>query len=170
MLDWLTKELVGVYYSTNINDDRKCTKSVRINGRLYDKHGINCATTAIALVYKVNDPCINHNKYVLLLGVARQSPYDTVLDKELGFEIAMENAMLDPVMKVEYSSPIDVHVIKRLLTSYVSGLEVKFVKTRAEILEEKKDMSIYQRNNKIVDNQYYNDYYKDFKKIFLKDE
>ena len=49
MLDWTKKKLVRKYHYSNVNDDRQCIKSVNINGRLYDKHGVDCATTAVSL-------------------------------------------------------------------------------------------------------------------------
>lgn len=164
MLDWSTKTLVRKYYYSNINDDRECTKSVRINGRLYDKHGVDCATTLVALVYKVFDPSVKHNKTIVLVGIARQNPGDTVLDLDYGIEVATENAMIDPVMKVEYNDDINDNVVYCLLKSYILGLPVKFVKTKQELQEEGKDLNMFDR--KKTEN-YYNNYYNDFKKLFL---
>ena len=94
MLDWTKKKLVRKYHYSNVNDDRQCIKSVNINGRLYDKHGVDCATTAVALEYKVYDPSVKQFKIAILVGIARQNPGDIVLDKELGIEIATTNAMI----------------------------------------------------------------------------
>lgn len=164
MIDWLSKELVGIYYYSNVNEDRNTTKSVRINGRLYDKHGTDCAVTAVGLLYKVYDPSINHNKYAILVGTARQNPYDTVVDIETGIEIATENAMINPVMNVEYNEQVNEDTVYSLLDAYVSGLPIQFVKTHTEILSEGKDINNYNRG---INNTYYDNYYKDFKKIFL---
>jgi len=165
MVDWSMKELMSIYSYSNINDDRKCTKSVRINGRLYDKHGVDCATTAVALVYKVFDPSINRNKFAILVGIARQSPCDTVLTLEMGEEIATENAMINPIMELEYPYEPDENTIYCLIRSYILGLPIQFVKTKQEIEEEGRDISQYNRN--IRKSEYYDDYYKDFKNIFL---
>ena len=165
MINWSIKELVSIYSYSNIDQDRKCTKSVRINGRLYDKHGVDCATTAIALVYKVYDPSINRNKFAVLIGIARQSPGDTVLSLEVGEEIATENAMMNPIMIIEYPEEPNENAINCLIRSYIIGLPVQFVKTRQEIEEEGKDISQYNRN--IRKKEYYDEYYQEFKKIFL---
>jgi len=164
MVDWLMKELISVCSYSDINEDRTCTKSVRINGRLYDKHGVDCATTAVALLYKVYDPSIKLNKYAVLIGIARQNPYDTVLNKEIGEEIAMENAMMNPVMQVEFPDEVDEQTLYNLMYSYILGLPTQFVKTRQEIDEEGKDLSNYNRN--IRDDEYLS-YYNDFKNIFF---
>ena len=163
MVDLLAKELFNIFYYSDVNSDRSTTKSVRINGRLYDKHGIDCAVSAIALLYKVYDPSINHNKYVILIGAARQNPYDTVIDEDTGYELAMENTLINPAMTVEYNDKVDDDVIYSLLTSYVSGLPVQFVKTKTEIELEGKNVKDYNRG---IDNSYYDNYYKDFLKIF----
>lgn len=166
MIDWLSKELVSVYSYDNIDEDRKCTKSVRINGRLYDKHGEDCATTAIALVYKVFDPSINHNKYAVVIGVARQNPYDNVINKEIGQEIAMENALMNPVLQTEFPEKVNENIIYCLMRSYVIGLPVQQIKTHQEILAEGKNIQDYERNITIKD-KYYEDYYKEFRNIFI---
>jgi len=165
MIDWSDKELVNIFYYSNVNCDRHATKSVRINGRLYDKHGVDCAITAAALLYKVYDPSINHYKYAILVGIARQNPYDTVIDEETGFEIAIENAMINPVMTIEYNNEVKEDVVYGLLDSYVNGLSVQFIKTKTEIESEGKNIKDYNRG---IDNSYYDNYYKEFKNIFFK--
>ena len=167
MIDWLDKELVGIYYYSNVNENRKTTKSVRINGRLYDKHGTDCAVTVVGLLYKVYDPSINHNKYAILVGTARQNPYDTVIDVETGVEIATENAMINPVMNAEYNEEVNEDTMYSLLEAYVSGLPIQFIKTKTEIELEGKDIKNYNRG---IDNSYYDNYYKEFRNIFFKDE
>ena len=164
MIDLLDKELLNVFYYSDVNCDRCTTKSVRINGRLYDKHGIDCAVSGVALLYKVYDPSINHNKYVILIGTARQNPYDTVINEEIGYEIAMENALINPSMVVEYTDKVDDDVVYRLLESYIYGLPVQFIKTKTEIELEGKSVKDY---NRYINNSYYDEYYKDFKKIFM---
>lgn len=165
MIDWLMKTLVNSYSYSNINDDRKCKKSVRINGRLYDKYGVDCATTIVALVYKVYSPSINNINYVVSFGIARQNPCDNILDKETGEEIATENAMFNPIMVTKYNDMPEEYTIDMLMRSYISGLPIQFVKTRQEILEEGKDLSQYNRNIR-NNNDSYQEYYKDFKNIF----
>jgi len=166
MLDFLRKKFIGQYVYSNIDADRQCVKSVRINGRLYDKHGVDCATTFAALVYKVPVYGVKQFKYVILVGIARQNPCDNVLDKEVGAEIAIENAMTDPVMTVQYSDEVTEETIYELVSSYSVGLPIQFVKTRQEIVNEGKDLFNYER--KVNNNSaYYDKYYAEFKNIFF---
>ena len=167
MIDWLDKELINIFYYSDVNEDRRTTKSVRINGRLYDKHGVDCAISAVALYYKVYDPSINHYKYVILIGIARQNPYDTNIDEETGFELATENAMINPVVTIEYNDNVKDDVIYSLIGSYVCGLPVQFVKTKTEIESEGKNVKDYNRG---IDNSYYDKYYKYFRNIFFKEK
>ena len=166
MLDFLRKKFIGQYVYSNIDTDRQCVKSVRINGRLYDKHGVDCATTFAALVYKVSVCGVKQFKYVILVGIARQNPCDNVLDKKIGAEIAIENAMINPVMSVQYSDNVTEEIIYELVSSYSAGLPIQFVKTRQEIVEEGKDLLDYERKVN-HDSAYYDKYYADFKNIFF---
>jgi len=166
MLDFLRKKFIGQYVYSNIDENRQCVKSVRINGRLYDKYGVDCATTFAALVYKVPVCGVKQFKYVILIGMARQNPCDNVLDKKIGAEIALENAWSNPVMSVQYSDNVTEKTIYELISSYSVGLPIQFVKTRQEIVEEGKDLSNYER--KVChDSAYYDKYYADFKNIFF---
>ena len=161
MLDWTNKKLVRKYHYTNANDDRNCVKSVNINGRLYDKHGVDCATTMVALEYKVYDPSIKQFKTAILFGIARQNPGDIVIDEELGIEIATTNAMINPIMTIEYPKHPSERVIYYLMSSYVLGLPIQFIKTSKELVEEGKDLNQYSR---CLKHDYYSGYYSDLKK------
>ena len=88
-MDFLTKELVGVYSYTNMNEDRNDVKRVVIKGRTWLKTGTATATTVVSLLYRTYNPSVKHNEYIVLMGVARQNPGDINLDKNLGYEIAM---------------------------------------------------------------------------------
>ena len=166
-MDFVQKELVGIYYYTNIDENRDGVKSVRINGREYLKFGTVVATTAVALQYKVFNPSVKHSEYITLIGVARQNPGDITLDKELGYEMAIENALINPVMNVKYSNEKDENTINNLMKAYVAGLPESFIKTRKEIEANGNDVSRFNRNIR-NDGNYYAEYYKDYKKIFRK--
>lgn len=164
MLDWTKKQLVRKYHYTNAYDDRNCVKSVNINGRLYDKHGVDCATTAVALEYKVYDPSVKQFKTAILVGIARQNPGDFIIDEEMGIEIATTNAMINPIMRFEYPNKPSEKVIYYMLVNYVLGLPVQFIKTSKELTEEGKNLNDY---NRCITKDYYSTYYSDFKKLFL---
>jgi len=165
MLDWSNKELIEIYYYSNINQNRECTKSEIINGRLYDKHGVDCATTVVALLYKVYDPSNKQYRNAILVGIARQNPGDLYLTYDEGIEIATENAMINPIMTIEYPYyRIEPGTIYSLIKSYLIGIPIQFIKTRDELLAENKDLNKF---NRVKGKDYYNTYYNDFKKLFL---
>ena len=198
MLDWLSKELLETYCFSNIDEDRTRSKEVIINGRSYIKYGVECATTVVALKYKVFDPSINRHKFVILYGIARQNPGDLIITAEEGKEIAMENALINPVMKVEYMndlfhnsnlidsetysgdySPVeispeymndpDAFTVNLFMRAYVAGLPVKFVNTKQELKSLNKDLKLYNRKTGMKSNEYYHQYYVDFRNKFMKD-
>lgn len=165
MIDWLTKELINEWYWNNIDEDRSCIKSERINGRLYDKYGVDCATTAVGFEYKVFDPSINKYKYAILIGFARQNPGDTVLNKKTGYEIASENALINPSIMLVEDNEATEDFIYSIIDAYVLSLPIKFIKTKSELIKENKDLNIYNRGKNA--NDYYSNYYCDFKKKFM---
>jgi hypothetical protein len=159
MLDFLRKEFLNQYVYSNIDEDRQCVKSVRINGRLYDKYGVDCATTAVALVYKVPVYGVKQFKTVILVGIARQNPCDSIITLEQGAEEATQNALINPIMRIEYDHFPGDEPINLLLRSYVLGIPCQFVKTTDEIKANGKNPSDYNRQKKL--NKYYTEYYKD---------
>ena len=158
------KELINIFYADDINDNRECVKSEIINGRTYDKYGTKTATTAVALQYKVEGPSNKPSKYVILVGIARQNPGDYIIDAESGYEIAMENAMINPVVTLEFPKPVDEDTISRIVYAYIDALPVKFVKTKAEARYDE-NRRAYIRNKSM--NNYYTQYYNDFKYEFF---
>lgn len=169
MLDWLSKELLETYCFSNIDEDRTRSKEVIINGRPYIKYGVECATTVVALKYKVFDPSINRHKFAILYGIARQNPGDLIITAEEGKEIAMENALINPVMKVEYMNDPDAFTVNLFMRAYVAGLSVKFVNTKQELKSLNKDLKLYNRKTGMKSNEYYHQYYVDFRNKFMKD-
>lgn len=166
MIDWLTKELINEWYWTNVDEDRSCVKSERINGRLYDKYGVNCATTAICFEYKVFDPSVNLYKYAILIGFARQNPGDVNLNMNEGYEIASENALMNPSIMLVNNIEASEDFIYSIIEAYVSSLPVKFIKTKSELLNKNENLNIYNRGRE--PNDYYSNYYRDYKNIFMK--
>ena len=164
MLDWLRKELVNQYYYSNIDEDRAAIKQERINGRLYDKHGVDCATTAYALIYKVPVPGVKQFKYAILVGIAQQNPNDIIINKEEGIEIAKVNALTNPIMTILYNKQPSEYVLNYLLRSYILGLPVQFVRTKDEILANGQDPNKFER---LINKDYYLNYYYDLKKYLI---
>jgi len=161
MLDWLRKEIINEYHYSNIDDDRNYVKPVRINGRLYDKYGTVCATTVVAFEYKVPVQSVKQFKYIILVGVARQNPGDLFISEKEGIIIAEENAIMNPVMRLEYDESPDERDVYLLLKSYVDSLPMKFVYTKQELIELGKDIKKYNRKSTMKDMEYYHNYYVD---------
>ena len=74
--DFLTKNLVRTFDWNDLNQNRSIFGEVCINGRKYLKTGVATATTVVGNLYLVYDRSVKHNKYVLLVGIARQHPND----------------------------------------------------------------------------------------------
>ena len=100
--NFLSKELVNTFAYTTATQDRDVCTDVSINGRRYRKYGTLQAVAFVGNLYKVgvpgegylkdDGPVQNRNdKYVLVIGMSKQHPYDTKVNKDLGYEIATEN-------------------------------------------------------------------------------
>lgn len=166
-MDFSQKEIIGIYHYTDVNDNREDAKSVSINGREYLKFGNYTATTVAAIQYKVFNPSVGHSEYITLMGVARQNPGDITLNEELGYELATENAMVNPAAVFKYAKECSEDTIYSLMESYVNGLPKVFIKTRQEILANGNDLSRFNRNTR-NDGDYYSEYYKEYKKHFFR--
>lgn len=164
MLDLLRKELIDEYYFSTVNKDRKSIKQERINGRLYEKYGVECAVTLYAMKYKVPIPGNKQFKYVVTIGLAKQHPCDSIISLEEGIEIAKTNALTNPIFSMTFDEDVDKDTIVMMMSSYYAcNIPVQFVKTTQEIKAQSKDKNQYNR----INNDYYDDYYKDFRKLFM---
>ena len=74
LYDFLTKNLVRTFDWDNLSKNRSITEEVCINGRKYIKTGVATSTTVVGNLYLVYDRSVKQNKYVLLVGIARQTP------------------------------------------------------------------------------------------------
>lgn len=166
MLDLLRKELVDECWYSTINENRKSIKRERINGRLYEKHGVECAITLYALKYKVPVQSNEQFKYVVLIGLAKQHPCDTIISLEEGIEIAKTNAMISPCFNMTFDNDVDMDSIKMIMRSYyIYNIPSQFVKTTQEIIAQNKDKNNYNRIPK--NEKCYDDYYRDFKNLLM---
>lgn len=147
-MKYSTKELVGEYSYSNANENRELCKNVVINGRTYIKTGEFTATTVVAFQYKVWNPSVNHNEYVVLMGVARQNPGDVVLDKEMGLSIAAENAMIDPQAVLKFPVKLDEDYVLYMMQAYTEPYCDTFVKTKEELLLTNDSIKRFNRSTK----------------------
>ena len=155
---FLFKELVNTFAYTTATQDRDVYTDVSINGRRYRKYGTLQAVAFVGNLYKVGcsgegywpkeDGPIQtskNEKYVLVVGMSKQHPYDTKVNKNLGYEIAHENALTNPLMVIEVQGKFNKRRFADLVEYYLSTMKLEFIKTRGEIIAEGKDPKNYNR-------------------------
>lgn len=147
MLDYNTKEFVRSYHYNNAKEDRCYIKQEIINGRTYDKYGVGTVTSMVIDLWKVYDPSVKLFKYVYIGGISRQHPNDCRINTELGYELAHENAFVNPVFRMEYTEKIPTKLVILMMENYVAGLPIEFVRTRQEIEILKLSKSINNASN-----------------------
>ena len=155
---FLFKELVNTFAYTTATQDRDVYTDVSINGRRYRKYGTLQAVAFVGNLYKVGcsgkgywpkeDGPIQtskNEKQVLVIGMSKQHPYDTKVNKELGYEIAQENSLTNPCMVIEVQGKFTKRRFVDLVEYYISTMKLEFIKTRGEIIAEGKDPKNYNR-------------------------
>ena len=156
--DFLFKELVNTFSYTTATQDRDVCVDVSINGRRYTKYGTLQAVAFVGNLYKVG--CIGEGYYpretgpiktskqakqVLVIGMSKQHPCDTKINKELGYEIAHENSLMDPCIVIEVNGKFTYSRFKDIVENYLMTMHLKFIKTKQEILLEGKNPQDYNR-------------------------
>ena len=153
---FLFKERINTFVYTTATQNREVYTDVSINGRHYRKYGTLQAVAFVGNLYKVgipgegylkdDGPVQNRNdKYVLVIGMSKQHPYDTKVNKETGFEIANENALTNPIIMIEVQGKFNYRRFKNIVENYLSNMKLEFIKTKGEILAEGKDPKNYNR-------------------------
>ena len=153
---FLFKERINTFVYTTATQNREVYTDVSINGRHYRKYGTLQAVAFVGNLYKVgipgegylkdDGPAQNRNdKYVLVIGMSKQHPYDTKVNKETGFEIANENALTNPIIMIEVQGKFNYRRFKNIVENYLSNMKLEFIKTKGEILAEGKDPKNYNR-------------------------
>lgn len=141
--NFLSKELVNTFAYTTATKNRDAYTNVCINGRNYIKLGTLQAVTIVGNLYKINN---NGNiEYVLLAGMSKQHPCDSKVNKEMGYELANENANTDPFLIMKVSRNFTKTAFANMMTTYIDSMKLEFVKTTQEILAEGIDKEIYDR-------------------------
>ena len=155
---FLFKELVNTFAYTTATQNRDVYTDVSINGRRYRKYGTLQAVTFVGNLYKVGcsgkgyypmeDGPIQtskNEKYVLVIGMSKQHPYDTKINKETGYELAHEKMLDDPCMIIEVQGKFNKRRFVDLIEYYIDTMKLEFIKTKAEIIAEGKDPKNYNR-------------------------
>lgn len=96
-----TKELIKTYTYDDIHADRRDERVKVVKGRTVIELGTRAATSFVGNLYRVYDYSVKSYKQLLLVGVAKQ-PLDNGNGEfeETIYEEAMENAWVDPMVKI----------------------------------------------------------------------
>ena len=96
-----TKELIKTYAYDDIHADRRDERVKVVKGRTVIELGTRAATSFVGNLYRVYDYSVKSYKQLLLVGVAKQ-PLDSGNGEfeETIYEEAMENAWVDPMVKI----------------------------------------------------------------------
>ena len=96
-----TKELIKTYTYDDIHTDRRGEHVKVVKGRTVIELGTKAATSFVGNLYRVYDYSVKSYKQLLLVGVAKQ-PLDNGNGEfeETIYEEAMENAWVDPMVKI----------------------------------------------------------------------
>lgn len=96
-----TKELIKTYTYDDIHADRRDERVKVVKGRTMIELGTRAATSFVGNLYRVYDYSVKSYKQLLLVGVAKQ-PLDNGNGEfeETIYEEAMENAWVDPMVKI----------------------------------------------------------------------
>ena len=142
-MDYLSKEFIRTYnFSTRTYGADYMCKEFKFNGRTYTKCGELQEVTFVGNLYKVFDPSINRSKYMLMIGTAKQHPCDLSTSREEGLEIANTHAHENPSIVMEVQQNFDKHSFNEFCCMYAMTMKRKFVKTKEEIAEMKKNSSL----------------------------
>lgn len=106
-----TKELIKTYTYDDIHADRRDERVKVVNGRTVIELGTRAATSFVGNLYRVYDYSVKSYKQLLLVGVAKQ-PLDNGNGEfeETIYEEAMENAWVDPMVKIVFDDIEDSRV------------------------------------------------------------
>lgn len=132
-MKFLNKEFVKSFEWTDIPAFRYHSTEVLINGRKWIKTGKHTATTLIGNLYKLDVPSDEPNKYLLLIGVAKQHPDEISVTKSVGVELACARSYINPQIIMYLDEPIKQAQFNCICETYVNVQPVKFVKTPGEL-------------------------------------
>jgi hypothetical protein len=154
--DFLFKELVNTFAYTTATQNRDVYTDVSINGRRYTKYGTLQAVTFVGNLYKTGvkgdgylkedgAPVNKNEKYVLSIGMSKQHPCDTKVNKELGYEMAMMNALNNPIILIEINDKFTYRRFRNIVEDYLNTIKLEFIKTKQEIIAEGGNPKKYNR-------------------------
>ncbi len=143
--DLLEKEIVKTLVYTTASQDRFVYTPVSINGRTYMKTGYLQVVSFVGNIYKVYNSTTKNVEYWLHVGLSKQHPCDSKINKQEGFEKAQENAFINPIMVIQVNNKFGNITWRKMIDSYVANMDLEFVMTKEEIINAGKDIKKYNR-------------------------
>lgn len=103
-----TKEFVTSFSYNDIYTNRNADRKTVVKGRTVIELGTRTATSFVGNLYRVFDSSVKSYKYLLLVGVAKQSPYwNYPIEVQEAEELAAINAQIKPIMQLVLDEPIE---------------------------------------------------------------
>jgi hypothetical protein len=131
--DMSTKELVRTYSYNDIFTNRADERTSVIKGRTVIELGTRTAASFVGNLYRVFEPSVKSYKYMLLVGVARQSPnWDMPIDEAQAEEVAALNAFTEPIMTLVVDEPFEDDYFIDLCIVLTEIMPTKFILTDEE--------------------------------------
>lgn len=131
-IDFLTKKEINTFVYSNIKEERYDLKPLQIDGRWYHKFGVKQAVCFFGILYEVENTNTGIKEYILHIGMSKQHPNDSFINKQLSTEIAHENALLNPFTEMKVSKNFKYHNFKYMMKEYLNTMDLKFIKTKEE--------------------------------------
>ena len=144
-IDLLGKEIVKTLVYTTANQNRSVYTPVSINGRTYMKTGELQVVSFVGNIYKIFNSETNNAEYWLHVGVSKQHPCDSKVDKKEGYEKAQENAFVNPIMVIQVNKKFGTITWRKMIDAYVADMDLEFVMTKQEIIAAGKQIEKYTR-------------------------
>lgn len=101
-------------------------------GRTFIKTGKFCVQTMVGNIYKAEDERTKQTRYILQIGIAKQSPTDLIHDKKVAIEAGQEQAMTEPVMTILLDHRPGFYEFRDYVKPYLLNGKQKFVMTAEE--------------------------------------
>ena len=131
--DFLNKELVKTLSYTTASQNREAYSNEVINGRNYIKTGTLQAVTVVCNIYKIYNSESNMTEYWAHMGLSKQHPTDIMVNKELGYEVANNNALNNPFCIIQVNTSFCEHTFRDMIRPYIDDMDLEYVKTAEEI-------------------------------------
>ena len=125
MLDFLRKDVVADWTSTNFAMNRNFEEKVLVNGHPATILRTKPAAVVVGTVYRVYDPSVKSYKFVLHAGYAELSVYENTSSSpvETLYEEAQLNKLMNPVITMTFDSKPSQSLFNELCAMYFDSVK-----------------------------------------------